>query len=72
MGLESANGARCQANNLASALDLHNENRFAPQFAVPPGPFGGVCPAPPASLQITTQNEWLPLLDVARSTGWSV
>jgi phospholipase C len=41
----------------------------APSYAVPAGPFGGPCgvPATPAS-----EEEWAPILDLARRTGWPV
>lgn len=63
------------ANNLANALNLHASNRIAPIFAVPPGPFGAACAAPAAALPAGTQsaqNEWIPLLNLARATGWTV
>jgi phospholipase C len=32
------------ANNLADVLDFSRRNRWASQYAVPPGPFGAPCP----------------------------
>jgi len=32
------------AQNLAQLLDFSQTNYFAPQFAMPPGPFGALCP----------------------------
>src|SRR5204863_4375311 len=52
------------AHNLAKALDLRRPNLEAPTFAVPPGPFGAPCPAPPASGAAV--DEWRALRDVAR------
>lgn len=59
------------ANNLASALDLTTQNLLAPQFIVPPGPFGAPCissgtPATPVD------SEWSGLLHQARAMGWRI
>jgi phospholipase C len=55
------------ANNLAEVLDFHPSHRPAPQFEVPPGPFGTPCPMPqPALAQTQT------LAEMARSFGFPV
>jgi phospholipase C len=53
------------ANNLADVLDFSKRNLTAPQFPVPVGPFGSVCPTPAAR----TQQE-LSLLDYAALMGF--
>ena len=68
------------ANNLADEL-LPRAKRWAPQFNVPAGPFGGACPAPaPAAASATRSaasrpaatEEWEGLRELARSSGWKV
>jgi phospholipase C len=40
----------------------------APGYTVPPGPFGAPCGAP----AVAAEEEWGPVLDLARRTGWPV
>jgi phospholipase C len=56
------------ANNLAAALDFNHPDPTAPQFDVPPGPFGAPCPVG----STTHDEEWTALQGLARSYGWSV
>ncbi|MFN2516554.1 MAG: alkaline phosphatase family protein [Pyrinomonadaceae bacterium] len=56
------------ANNLAEALDFTLRRRFAPQFFVPPGPFGVVCP--PSIPAVS--DEWSALKALAAGYGWPV
>jgi phospholipase C len=53
------------ANNIADALDFSRVDLSAPQFAVPPGPFGDVC----ATTTASTENEQA-LLNYAASLGF--
>jgi phospholipase C len=59
-----------EAHNIAKALDFRHPSLEAPGFAVPPGPFGGPCPAAPTSGAAV--DEWRGLRDVAPGYGWSV
>jgi len=54
------------ANNLANVLDFSHANRTAPLFAVPPGPFGDLCPTTTAAAVERQQS----LLDYAASLGF--
>ncbi len=56
------------ANNLALELDFANPNLTVPQFTVPVGPFGGACQAGAP----VTGEDWLPLRDLARQSGWPI
>jgi phospholipase C len=57
------------ANNLAAVLDFGAPNLAAKQFNVPGGPFGQVCPSVSTN---STDEEWLPLLNMAAAFGWPV
>jgi len=63
------------AQNLALALDFSATDLTAPQYAVPPGPFGSICNTtvvtPFASTQQTNEN-WDGLRSVALQYGWPV
>jgi phospholipase C len=54
------------ANNLALALDF-NISRTAPQYNVPQGPFGGICPG-----ALGGQDKWAFLQSIAALLGWLV
>ncbi len=56
------------ARDLAAEL-ASKPNLTAPSYAVPTGPFGAPCgtPTTPAS-----DEEWGPLLDLAKRTGWPI
>jgi phospholipase C len=56
------------ARDLAAEL-VSKPNLTAPRYAVPAGPFGAPCgtPTTPAS-----DEEWGPLLDLAKRTGWPI
>jgi len=56
------------ANNLAEVLDFAAPDLKAKQFQVEDGFFGGLC-SPTA---LTAEEEWLPLLQIAASSGWPV
>ncbi|MDQ3811725.1 MAG: alkaline phosphatase family protein [Chloroflexota bacterium] len=56
------------AKNLAGALDFSRRNLNAPQFAVPPGPFGAPC-APSA---VPEDNDLAALKELALRYGWPV
>ena len=58
------------ANNLAEALDFSRFNPMVPQFAVPPGPFGGACAT--SGTTGTVEEEWAPLQTLAAQYGWPV
>jgi phospholipase C len=62
------------ANNLADALDFtRNANLGVPQFAVPPGPFGGPCPVMPAATARRVEpveNKWGGLRSIASKLGF--
>jgi phospholipase C len=71
------------AHNLASALDFEHPLVTAPQFNMPPGPFGGACPVgllgatstSSATATSTTANaneEWNAIQTLARQYGWPV
>ncbi|HJZ71252.1 MAG TPA: alkaline phosphatase family protein [Vicinamibacterales bacterium] len=58
------------ANNLADAFNFKSHDSSAPQFAVPPGPFGAACaPTTAARADITA---WESVRDLARIFGWPV
>jgi phospholipase C len=57
------------ANNLALALDFGQPNYFAPLYAVPSGPFGGVCLSTAASNEAIA---WAALQDLSRSSGFTL
>jgi len=68
-----------EANNLANELDFHDADLSAPDFAVPPGPFGGACAPtagaaalPAAQIAPASGEEWAGLQAVARQSGWPV
>ena len=55
------------ANNLAYALDLETPTYFAPLYAVPGGPFAGVCPQ---AVTTNEESEWAALQTLAGSLGF--
>jgi phospholipase C len=55
------------ANNLAEVLNFGRPNLAAPQFAVPPGPFGGACP-----LTDLIPDEWTDLAESALAQGFDL
>jgi phospholipase C len=62
------------ARNLALALDFSLADLTAPQYAVPPGPFGTVCTSTvttPFSTRAPGEN-WDGLREIAIQYGWSV
>jgi phospholipase C len=68
-----------EANNLANELDFHDADLSAPDFAVPPGPFGGACAPtvgaaalPAAQSAPASGQEWTGLQAMARQSGWPV
>src|SRR5438552_1252511 len=65
-GLEPLTVRDATAHNLAAALDFNHPNLAAPQFVVPPGPFGAPCPIG----STTHDEEWAALRDLAQSYGW--
>jgi phospholipase C len=76
-GLQPLSVRDAQARNLARVLDFEHP-RFDPvPTHVPIGPFGGACPQTPAAATplaagADVDNEWLPVLDLARQYGWPV
>jgi phospholipase C len=62
-GLQPLTACDATANNLADALDFSRRRRRAPQYAVPPGPFGAPCPS-------SELNPWIFVRDVARGLGF--
>ncbi len=56
------------ARNLAEVLNLGNQNRTAPVFDVPPGPFGAPCPT--SSIPGEVAEEWQPLAALAQQYGY--
>jgi phospholipase C len=70
-GLEPLTVRDASANNLAEALDFSQKRGPAPQFAVPSGPFGSVCPPSPLA-RSASADKWLVLQSMARSYGWPV
>jgi len=64
-GLEPLTERDATANNLADALDFSRRNRSAPQYAVPPGPFGTPCPS-------SELNPWIIVRDLARAAGFQL
>ena len=67
-GLEPLTVRDATAHNLAAALDFNHQKRAAPQFDVPPGPFGAPCPIGSTA----HDEEWTALRDLAQSYGWPV
>ena len=68
-GLEPLTVRDAGATNLAEALQFETPNIAAKQFAVPSGPFGQLCVPGVAD---ATDDEWLPLLQMAADFGWPV
>ncbi len=60
------------ANSLANALDFSRRNLSAPAFAVPPGPFGVLCPGATVSrlLAEKIEDKWVALGAMARGYGF--
>ncbi len=63
------------ARNLALALDFSVPDVAAPQYAVPPGPFGSICisgaPTPLAQAGLASEN-WSSLRVQALQHGWPI
>jgi phospholipase C len=63
------------ARNLALALDFSVPDVAAPQYAVPPGPFGSSCisgvPTPFAQADLASEN-WSSLRVQAFQHGWPI
>jgi phospholipase C len=57
------------ATNLAEVLDFSAPDLRARQFDVPIGPFGTLCMP---GVRDATDDEWLPLLQMAADFGWPV
>jgi phospholipase C len=57
------------ATNLADALQFEAPSVSAKQLAVPTGPFGQLCTV---GLADSTDDEWLPLREMALDFGWPV
>ncbi len=57
------------ATNLAEVLQFQSPDLTAKQVAVPAGPFGQLCIP---GLPDATDDEWLPLLEMAADFGWPV
>jgi len=64
-GLEPLTIRDATANNLADALDFTAPRLRAPQYVVPPGPFGAPCPSSEA-------NPFVVLRDLAGALGFPV
>jgi phospholipase C len=64
-GLEPLTIRDATANNLADALDFTAPRSRAPQYVVPPGPFGAPCPSSEA-------NPFVVLRDLAATFGFPV
>jgi phospholipase C len=64
-GLEPLTERDATANNLADVLDFTRGNHKAPQYAVPPGPFGAPCPSSEA-------NPFIVLRDLAAGLGFPI
>jgi phospholipase C len=64
-GLEPLTVRDATANNLADVLDFSRRSGRAPQYAVPPGPFGTPCPSSEA-------NPWIIVRALARRSGFQV
>jgi phospholipase C len=68
-GLDPLTVRDATATNLAETLQFPAPGLTAKQFAVPTGPFGQLCvPGVPDE----TDEEWLPLLQIAAASGWPV
>jgi phospholipase C len=65
------------ANNLANVLDFNRPSLYAPQYAVPPGPFGGACSSS-ATLNSTApstsseETEWSAVQALAVQYGFPI
>jgi phospholipase C len=66
-GLQPLTVRDSSANNLANVLDFDHFNLTAPQFSVPSGPFGALCPNAPA-----TSDESQLLRELAAEFGFPV
>jgi phospholipase C len=68
-GLDPLTVRDATANNMAEVLQFSAPQFNAQRFDVPPGPFGALCiPGVPDR----TDEEWLPLLQMAADFGWPV
>jgi phospholipase C len=68
-GLEPLTVRDAAAANLAEVLQFQTPDLTAKQLAVPAGPFGQLCVP---GLRDATDDEWLPLLQMAADYGWPV
>jgi phospholipase C len=63
------------ANDLRAEL-LSRPDARAPSYDVPAGPFGGACAGTPVAPGVgatgAVEEEWAPILALARETGWPV
>jgi phospholipase C len=62
-GLDPLTERDATANNLALALDFNKQNRKAPTYVFPEGPYAALC----LPFEI---DKWSILRDLARSVGW--
>ena len=64
------------ANNLAKVLDFERPNLYAPQYAVPPGPFGGVCASAAIGSTVpaadSEETEWSAIQALAVKYGFPI
>ena len=60
------------ANNLADVLDFKSHDARAPQYAVPPGPFGAACGTPTTVAARSEIAAWESVRDLAQIFGWQV
>ncbi len=70
-GLPSLTVRDALSSNLAQALNFRETDLRAPQFAVPQGPFGTVCPGSSVTPSFA-DREWSDLIPNAVSSGWTV
>jgi phospholipase C len=68
-GLDALTVRDDTATNLAEVLDFSASDLRVRQFNVPTGPFGSLCTS---GLSSSTEEEWLPLLQIAADSGWPV
>jgi len=67
-GLAPLTARDAQANNLATALNFTSSNLQAPQYVIPPGPYGAPCPVGSS----VHDEEWLPLRSLAQTYGFPI
>ncbi len=75
-GLQPLTVRDAEANNLAQALRLGEPVLEAPQYAVPPGPFGAPCSTSAVGVRAAAADdedtEWIAVREIAERYGFPI